>query len=589
MNEVKDSHFYQLNLLVLRLAVWASLMAGLGMFTLQGGVEGRRLLYACTGLAILFAIVQRSLLPRVKEFWQLDLLVLNYHLAIYAVQWYSLYQSPELDATGGVVCVQMAAGLLIRQRFVFISMILLSSVSWLLVRDFAGVPPTGHVVMQLLVMGPLVSVVIRVGVLRIFGSLEDARRRELQQSKNLLESARLLEEETARRQESELRFLQAQKNESLGILAAGVAHDFNNALLAISVFAENLQMTSADEKVLQSSVKIMKAVDHASRICSQMLTYAGKPSGAMQSVKLNELVTEATPLLEASTHSQIDVRVTCEPEVRAITGNQTQLQQVLMNLVTNAAEAISGVGEITVSVNQVVVEKDLSNVPASSFGSPLRAGKYVVLEVSDTGCGISDELLLQMFDPYFTTKETGHGFGLSTVLGIVRSHKATMSVDSEMGEGTSITVMFPSQGMPLADSRQFRAPRQIVAEREKHSRRSILVVDDDDLVRVPMAQMLTLLDWDVEEVTSGFAAIEVLKAGKQFSVLLIDFKMPGLNGHQTLKAIREIGCDTPAILCSGYISSEDVKATISEFDDYLTKPFHRKTLQQKLEAVCAGA
>ena len=585
MSEVRESPFYKFNILLLRLAFGGTLVAALGVLVLQGGVVGRRLSCACVGLAFMFAFVQRWVLPRVQEIWQLDLVVLTYHLAIYAVQWYSVASTPELETPGGIVCLISVTGLLISSDFLFGAVVLFCGASWLTVRHYAGVPPTSHAFLQLMVMAPLASTVIRVSVLQIYRSLGDARQREMQNAEELREASSRLEKETGRRQESELRLLQAQKNESLGILAAGVAHDFNNSLLAISAFAESLQVTSEDKVTSHAAEKILSAVEQASRICGQMLTYAGKSSGLQHSLGLSRLVREAEQLLQATVPSNVKLEVSCEPEIGAITGNETQLQQVQMNLVSNAADSIEAQGTVRILVSHLNMQKDLSNVPANCFGAPLLPGKYFCLKVSDTGCGVSDEVLLQMFDPYFTTKESGHGFGLSTVLGIVRSHKATMTVESTVGEGTSITVMFPSEGMAFADSSQFRVPRQVVKPGPDAASRKILVVDDDELVRVPLAKMLGLMDWEVEEVSSGFAALEALRAGKQFGVLLIDFMMPELNGYQTLKAIRELGCDTPAILCSGYISGREEESIVSEFDEYLPKPFHRRELEEKLAAV----
>lgn len=585
VRDVKESPFYKLNMMLLRLAFGATLVAALGVFLLQGGTVGRQLSFACVCLAFLFACLRRWVLPAVRETWQLDLVVLAYHLLIYMVQWYSVWATPELETPGGIVCLIAVTGLLITSDVLFVAAVLFCGASWLTVRHYAGAPLTSHLILQLMVMASVASAVIRVAVLRMYKSLGDARLREIQNAEELRRAARRLQEETARRQESELRLLQAQKNESLGILAAGVAHDFNNCLLAISAFAENLEITSKDELSRQSASRILTAVEHASGICCQMLTYAGKSSGLLHAVGLCELVREATQLLRASVPARVNLMVECEAETGSITGNETQLQQVLMNLVSNAAEAIDGQGTVEVSVSNLQIEDDLSNVPDNTFGAPLRPGKYVCLRVSDTGCGVSDELSLQMFDPYFTTKESGHGFGLSTVLGIVRSHKATMTVDSAIEKGTLITVMFPSEGMSFADSSQFRIPRQAADSAVAKADRRILVVDDDELVRTPLAKMLTLLDWDVEEVSSGFAAVETLRSGKQFGVLLIDFMMPGLNGYQTLKAIRECGCDAPAILCSGYVAGREEESIVSEFDEYLPKPFQRRELEEKLAAV----
>ena len=192
----------------------------------------------------------------------------------------------------------------------------------------------------------------------------------------------------------------------------------------------------------------------------------------------------------------------------------------------------------------------------------------------------------QMFDPYFTTKDSGHGFGLSVVLGIVQSHQASMIINSRVGEGTTATLLFPAYGSSVEDTGEFRIPGSSASSRV--SLRRILVIDDEDLVRTPMAEMLRLLNWQVDDVNNGQEALELIESGATFAVVIVDYRMPGMNGQETLRALREAGCESPAVLCSGYIAEADQQSALEDFDGFLPKPFRREQLEETLRNVIAS-
>lgn len=368
--------------------------------------------------------------------------------------------------------------------------------------------------------------------------------------------------------------LQAQKYESLGLLAAGIAHDFNNLLLAISAIAENIQATAVSESNVQQAGQIVSAVRQATGICNQMLNYTGRAVDERININLQDLVVEAIPLLRAAVPPSIMVESKFGDQPCILSATELHIQQILMNLIVNACEAIDAEGRIEIGVTRVTVGEKLTGTAEGTIGEPLTIGNYVKLTVADDGRGMNEQVLRQFFDPYFTTKETGHGFGLSTVLGVVRSHHATIFVDSKPGSGTTVRILFPAVTVPtngpILDS-PLRAP-------QSHNSNRVLIVDDEEMIRAPLARMLSLLGWVTTEAESGDEALSLLRNDPNFAVMILDFRMPKMNGHQVLMAARDLGISTPAVLCSGFISGPEQNEIVADFDAFLPKPFHRQDL-----------
>lgn len=593
MSNIQESPAYRINVITLPLAIAGCCVAAAAIFLLYPSEISIRLGTGCFALAAFFGALHKWVMPKIRTFKQLDVLVFCYHAGIHSLQWLSLTLTPETESPGGALLISAFGGLMFHSSYMLAAAIIFCGTSWLAIRNYLGVPPTPSLILEFFVVAPVFAIIMRLAVRKTHDALSESQSREVSNINELQLTAARLARETQLRRESELKLLHAQKNESLGILAAGVAHDFNNSLLAISAFAENIQLTSEDETIKDAATQIVNAVEQASRICGQMLTYAGKSTGELQRMGLCKLVTDAQPLLQATVGPAIPINVTCLPAEGAITGNETQVQQILMNLVKNAAEAMGESGSININVTKVGFDNNNpDDIPEDYVGSPIGPGKYVQLDVVDSGPGMPEDVVSQVFDPYFTTKQSGHGFGLSTVLGIVRSHKATMTIMSKPNQGTTMRILFPAVGMKFADSGQFRTPlgpkivgKSSRSEIENTPFKKILVIDDDELVRTPLSRMLGLMGWEVVDVESGQKAIEVLRQGEQFFVLLVDFKMPLLNGQQTLKAIRELGCETPAILCSGFIAEPEQASVLADFDSFLPKPFHRRDLEEKIAAL----
>lgn len=580
-NEFSRTPEYQYNELALRYSPIAAIVSGIVSVLSYPSRQGIVAVLSALALAVVFKVSHRLLLPRVKTPDQLDAIVFFYQIMILIMICIDAFSwdNPNPSVLG---CIFVTSGVLFCGNIAFIATLLICGSCWLLSKWLSIGLLQSHDVANVLVIFPIASIIIRQAVSKTHRSLRKARAGEKKTVAQLQAAHQKLKEETQRRRESEAQLLHSKKTESLGVLAAGVAHDFNNSLLAVSALAENIRVISNDDIINGHADNIVSAVGQASGVCRQMLTYAGRTSDELTDIDLNKVLNEVVPLLDATMRHVVTFKLVCEAQGAVVRGNATQLQQVLMNLVNNGAEAIETSGVVEVAISRRGFDSQLTNAPEGTLGAPLVAGEYYQVAVTDSGFGMSEETMGQMFDPYFTTKSTGHGFGLSTVLGIVQAHKATMLVESEVGKGATILLLFPALSTKFSDSRQFRVPR---SKAVRAPNRRVMVVDDDEVVRTPMAEMLRLLEWEVVEVASGAEAVRELRNDESFTLLIIDYKMPEMNGLATLRALRASGCETPAILCSGYISESEQAEAEAEFDGCLPKPYRRRDLEERLLAV----
>lgn len=371
-------------------------------------------------------------------------------------------------------------------------------------------------------------------------------------------------------------FNQRQKLESIGILAGGVAHDFNNLLVGIvggtSYALDVLPPTHELTPVLELAFKSSERAAHLTR---QLLAYAGKGRFLVESIDLSQLLQTTSELIQASIPKSVELKLLTRPDLPHVESDASQLQQIVMNLIINAAEAIPPERE-----GFVIVRTDLQHIqsPRTTWTGDLRPGDYVVLEVRDNGSGIEPAVLNQIFDPFFTTKFTGRGLGLAAVHGILRSNKGAIEVESTPGKGSTFRVLLPPARTP--------APEAMVTARPATNppKGRILVVDDEPIVRSTAKLALEGDGHTVEVVASGQQALDILsRPGEHFSLVLLDLSMPGLDGGRTFDAIRRSHPDLPVVLCSGYSEAEIRRkfagTTISGF---LQKPFHRRTICDKV-------
>jgi two-component system cell cycle sensor histidine kinase/response regulator CckA len=367
---------------------------------------------------------------------------------------------------------------------------------------------------------------------------------------------------------------QTQKLESLGVLAGGIAHDFNNLLLVISANAELAARRTGDALTQDHLSQVLEATTRAADLCRQMLAYAGRGKLQVEPVDLSRLVDEMAQLVAVSVSKGATLTRDLAPELPAIEGDAAQLRQVVLNLITNASDAI-GAGSGTIRVCTRLLSSDALDRGESYLTAELDRGDYVALEVSDTGCGMDAATRSRLFEPFFSTKGSGRGLGLSATLGIIKGHRGAVFVESEPGVGTSIRIVFPA--IAAAAARSTRGP----AEREHAGAGTLLVVDDEDAVRRSLAAALGGSGYDVLSARDGHEGLRLFdehRGGVQ--LVLLDLTMPGLSGLETLKALRERDATLPVILMSGYVESPPEGERVH----FLAKPFRMHALLAAVQA-----
>ena len=391
------------------------------------------------------------------------------------------------------------------------------------------------------------------------------------------------------RQLLERRMQETQKLESLGVLAGGIAHDFNNLLVSVLTNAElalralsgAAHETDASERVAD----IRNAALHAAELTNQMLAYSGRAHFDVRPLSLTDLVLDMTHLLGSSLSKKAQVHYDLMPELPAVQADIAQLRQVIMNLITNASDALGDhAGVIRVRTGAEQVRATLADL----YGpSPLAPASYAFLEVADDGCGMSEETRARLFEPFFTTKFTGRGLGLSAVQGIVRGHGGGIVLRTALGQGTTIKVLLPCTDKP--------ARRALPQPSEPASSWTgsglVLMVDDDPRVRSVTELLLRDLGFDVLSAGSGRDAIAEFELhADEIRVVLLDVTMPDLSGDQVLDALRQRRADLEVLLCSGY-AEDEIKERFSNRDmaSFLQKPYTRQALQARLEHLLGTA
>jgi len=380
------------------------------------------------------------------------------------------------------------------------------------------------------------------------------------------------------RRELEVRGQHAQKLESLGVLAGGIAHDFNNLLMAILGNADLALLDLPRSSPVHASVaEIKTAAIRASELTGQMLAYSGRGQLQVRPLDLNHLVEDMSHLLEVSRSKKITLKERYAEALPAVVADAAQIHQVVMNLITNASDAI-GEQEGTITIRTGVTEIAAGWAADAHLDGPGKGG-YVFLEVSDTGCGMAEETQARIFDPFFTTKFTGRGLGLAAVLGIVRGHRGAIEIDSEVGKGTTFRVLLPVS--PEASSAP--APEG-AGDTHRTTGGTILLVDDEESVRNVGKAMLERGGFTVLAAADGREAVEVFRlCADGIDAVLLDMTMPGLNGREALRAIHEIRRDVPILLCSGY-GEQDATRDLGcgSLAGFIQKPYQ---LEQLLAAI----
>ena len=393
------------------------------------------------------------------------------------------------------------------------------------------------------------------------------------------------------RLEMERRLLHAQKLESLGVLAGGIAHDFNNLLTAITgnlaLALAHLSPASAARERMEEAVRATK---RAAELTRQLLAYSGRGRFVLEDLDLSEAVEENAHMLRAAIPGTVTLSLHLGKPLLAIAADAAQIQQIVMNLITNAAESIGDrTGVVTLSTG--VGAFDAAYLRRGRVAEAPAPGQFVWLEVTDTGSGMDTATQQRLFDPFFTTKFTGRGLGMSAVLGIVKGHRGTLIVDSQAGEGTAIRVLFPPSETPrpakgstvhaLGESPYEEKPSAVLG--------TILVVDDEDVVRDVCAQMVEFLGFRVLRAANGEEAVTVFRAhSREIVGVILDLTMPQMDGVAAFEALRRIQPDVNVILSSGYDEQEATERFAGRgLACFLQKPYELDTLKARLERVRA--
>ncbi|MBU0639702.1 MAG: PAS domain S-box protein [Planctomycetes bacterium] len=385
------------------------------------------------------------------------------------------------------------------------------------------------------------------------------------------------------RRQLEAQVQQAQKLESLGLLAGGVAHDFNNLLVSIlanaSLAREALEEHSAVRAHLQ---KIINAGRRAAEVTRQMLAYSGRASRDAHPMSLNELIREMADFTRAAVPRTVTLEINLDAGLPAIEADSGQIEQVIMNLLMNASEAI-GHRAGRVSVSTSICQLETARISREYAGQKLTPGKYVRLEVRDDGCGMSPETQARIFDPFFTTKSTGRGLGLASMLGIVRAHGGAVRVHSKPDNGTLFTVLFPALK---------QMPRRKVAAIPRHrlpAGLTVLVIDDEEDIREVVQMILEGRGVRVLTAEDGARGVELFKQNAEhIDVVLLDMTMPGMNGEEVFKEITALRPETRVIFSSGYSEQQSVsRLGQAALAGFVQKPYTAEALVQRLSAALA--
>ena len=395
------------------------------------------------------------------------------------------------------------------------------------------------------------------------------------------EGMTLLFTDTTERRQAEERLRQAQKLESIGLLAGGVAHDFNNLLTVI--------MGSAADAIEQCNVcehshAILSAAERAAYLTRQLLAYAGKGHTVRKLVDLSQLVSHSMELLSASVPKRVNLRFDLTKDLPYLEADPSQIEQILMNLVINAGEAIpprmDGLIEISTSRSEVTPE----TARQRSQTYDVAAGGYVCLEVRDNGEGMDEATAARIFEPFFTTKFTGRGLGLAALHGIVRTSKGFVEVRSSPGKGTTFRVFLP------ASAKLPKEPVRTAAPPVLRGTTTLLVVDDEEMVRRLAAITLRRYGYEVLEAQNGKHALEVIEASAVVpSLILLDLAMPVMGGDELVTILAARYPSLKIVLSSGYPEEEARKTSASEsIAGFLQKPYTGAKLAEKVAQILAG-
>ncbi|MBI5014508.1 MAG: response regulator [Deltaproteobacteria bacterium] len=407
----------------------------------------------------------------------------------------------------------------------------------------------------------------------------------------VLEDITPLKHAEQERRQLDAKVQHAQKLESLGVLAGGIAHDFNNLLTGMMGNADlALRKLPPDSPARPHLQKIDAASQRAADLTNQMLAYSGKGRFAVEPVNLSSLVEEMVRLLDTVVSKKARLTLHLAPNLPTVSMDATQGRQIVMNLITNASDALGGAsGAIRVTTG--VTEVDRRYLSGVYVDDDLPEGTYVYLEVGDTGCGMDRETQARVFDPFFSTKATGRGLGLAAVLGIVRGHRGAVKVYSEVGQGTTFKVFFPLAEAHRSDPAAPAAAGEGDAEALWRGSGTVLVVDDDATARSVAAAMLEERGFSVLTAADGQEGVDVFRThGGEIEAVVLDMTMPRMNGEEVFREMRRLRPDVRVVLTSGYNEQDAInRFTEHGLAGFIQKPYRSDALLRALHAALRTA
>jgi two-component system cell cycle sensor histidine kinase/response regulator CckA len=386
----------------------------------------------------------------------------------------------------------------------------------------------------------------------------------------------------AKHEDFALKLVETQKLEALGVLAGGIAHDFNNLLgVVLGNTSLALQTLPADSPLRPMLEQVEQAARRSAELAKQMLAYSGKGMFVVQPIALPELVQGIAELIGGVISKKAVLTSTFDPDTPTVEGDVTQLRQVVLNLLTNASEAL-GDEPGTIALSTGAVEIDHSTLAEYQLSEALPAGRYAFLEVADSGSGMDAETRAKLFEPFFSTKFVGRGLGLAAVQGIIRGHGGAIKLSSELGRGTFFKVLLPAVAVeaestvaPVGEAPDWRGSGTVV------------VADDDDGLRLMATAMLEELGFAVIPARDGPEALKIVnERDGELAFVLLDLMMPGMDGEQVLHELEQLQTSTPIVLSSGYntqhLSQELTGRGVAAF---LQKPYEFSQMQAIARAV----
>jgi len=392
----------------------------------------------------------------------------------------------------------------------------------------------------------------------------------------------------------ERRLQTAQRLESLGAMAGGIAHDFNNSLMVVLGYLEMARDDTEEAAPIRAYLdQCETALERPVSLAQQMLAYSGKGYLAIRTVDPESVIQDTVGLLTSAIAENISLLFNIEPNLPKIQGDPSHLQQILTHLVVNAAESYDEktAGEVTLLAGVRYFDEDALSQTLKdvwlNYETPFVETDYVYIDITDTGCGMDSEVRKRVFEPFFSTKFVGRGLGLSAVFGMVRGHRGYIRVDSQPGQGTTVRVLFPVKAAT-------ESPKKVQAQTAETLARGtgqILLVEDETPVREMVRQMLARLGYSVISASGGSEAVRLYRDNRtDIDLVLSDMSMPGLNGVELMRKLREIDDTVKVVLSSGY-STEDLqhRFPLEGFAGFLQKPFRMAELGTLLHEVLQEA